>query len=71
MTIHRHLAHVHAKASALANSRRKWLILAAVLFGLALWLHGEHGSVAVIALSLRDRIIDALGDVFMDRGINE
>ncbi len=60
----------HSKLTAVAHSRRKFLLVAAILFCIALWLHGEHGSVTVIALSLRDRIIDALGDVFMDRGIN-
>jgi hypothetical protein len=59
------------KAVALAHSNHKWLLVAAMFFGVGLWLHGQHGSAAVIAISLRDRILDALGDVFMDRGFNQ
>ncbi len=70
LATHPAVVKAHSKLTAVAHSRRKFLLVAAILFCIALWLHGEHGSVAVVLVSLRDRLIDALGDVFMDRGIN-
>jgi hypothetical protein len=73
MTLTKPKRRIHAVAAnlhSLSHSNRRWLIIAMLLFGIGLWLHGEHGTVAATMLALRDRILDALGDVFMDRGIN-
>jgi hypothetical protein len=69
--LHAKVKAAHDKALALAHTRRKWLVVGIVLYLAALWLHGEHGATWVTVLALRDRLVDGLGDVFLDRGINQ
>lgn len=42
------------------------LVAAICLFGVGLWLVGEHFTAGLVT----SRLIDALGDVLMDRGIS-
>jgi hypothetical protein len=43
----------------------KLIALAAVLFGVGFWVHGEHLAAGIVLA----RVIEAIGDVLFDRGI--